>query len=452
MSLAGVVLITRHGDRQGFYQSPTTYSASDTALTVLGNVQEFQNGQDLRNRYLVNNNITGLNTTIADFNQVQVIADAGGEGTVIVDSAIALMQGLYPPVNETITLANGTSVSWDRAQLIQVGTLADGDTNEYWLEGYDECNTWTTRLNKWYNSTEFQSQAKIANPFYKSMSAVLGNRPATLQNAWNLFDFLNVESIHNSTIAQQVSPQQLAEARYWANYHEAGSFTDADPFDVGNVAGHAILPPLNAAINNIANTTNQLKFSYIAVSYKPFLSLFTMWDLPSPLNDTVVDYASAALIEVYTDNSLRFLFRNGTEGDFINYPLFNSGNESYPIDFYMDNMEPFSLNSLSDWCNECGTTDARGCDTLAALNGTGGAGYASITSTEGKHHVSPVVAGVIGAMVTLAVAAIALALWLLLSSLLSKKHRSTSSRNGGSSVATRTGSELEHKESPITAA
>lgn len=450
MSLAGVVLITRHGDRQGFYQSPTTYTASDTSLTVLGNVQEYQNGQDLRNMYLVNNNITGLNTSAADWNQVQVMADAGGEGTVIVDSAIALMQGLYPPTNQSIVLANGTTVSWTQAQLIQVDTITNED--EVWLEGYTDCNSWTTRLNNWYNSSEFQAQAKIANPFFKSMSNVLGNRPATLQNAWNLFDYLNVESIHNATIANQVTTQQLAEARYWANYHEAGSFTDPDYFNVGNIAGQSILPPLTASINDIANTTNGLKFSYIAVSYKPFLSLFTMWNLPAPLNNTVVDYASAAVLEVYTNDSLRLLFRNGTNGDFAPYPLFNSGNETYPISYFMDNMDPWSGQTLADWCNICGTTDARGCDTLAALNGTGGAGYASVTTTNGHHRVSPVVAGVIGAMVTLAIAAIALALFLLLSTLFRK--RRGSSVRGSSSISTRNGSDhhLETKESPAGAA
>lgn len=34
----GVVLLIRHGDRQGFYQSDTTYTATATNLTALGNV------------------------------------------------------------------------------------------------------------------------------------------------------------------------------------------------------------------------------------------------------------------------------------------------------------------------------------------------------------------------------------------------------------------------------
>jgi len=60
----------------------------------------------------------------------------------------------------------------------------------------------------------------------------------------------------------------------------------------------------------------------------------------------------------------------------------------------------------ADWCNKCGTTDERGCDVLAALNGTGGAGYTSPTHVDGHHRVSPVTAGLIGAFVTLAVVAI----------------------------------------------
>lgn len=103
MSLAGVLVLARHGDRQGFYQSPTTYTAQQTNLTVLGYLQEFQNGADLRARYLGGSadaggaatapQISGIDATKAEDTQVKVMADAGGEGSTIVDSAYALMQG-----------------------------------------------------------------------------------------------------------------------------------------------------------------------------------------------------------------------------------------------------------------------------------------------------------------------------------------------------------------------
>jgi prostatic aicd phosphatase len=36
--IMGVVVLVRHGDRMGFYQSPTTYTATATQITPLGNV------------------------------------------------------------------------------------------------------------------------------------------------------------------------------------------------------------------------------------------------------------------------------------------------------------------------------------------------------------------------------------------------------------------------------
>lgn len=429
MSLAGIVVLTRHGDRQGFYQSPTTYSASQTNLTVLGYLQEYQNGQDLRSTYLTGTQkqISGIAVDTAQDAQLSVEADGAGEGEVIIDSANALLQGLYPPFNDTIMLANNTAVSWDRTQLIRVNTIDEDDVS---LEGWTDCNTWTTRLNSWYKSDDFLSKSKVANPFFASMKNVLGNRPATLVNAWNLYDFLNVNYIHNSTLKNEITSDQLAQARYWANYHESGSFSDSNPNNIGNIAGQTMLPGLISDIQQIANATNPLKIAYTAISYKPFLSLFSMWQSGEALSSNIVDYASALVIEVHTDNTLSFVFRNGTQGNFEPFSVLGS-DQNLPINTFKTEMEKYQLPTLASWCDVCSTTEERGCSNLAALNGTGGAGYASIDSTMGRHRVSPVVAGVIGAMVTLAVVVIALLLAFLGKSLLGKKSKSRSSiRNG----------------------
>ena len=51
-SVLGVVVLTRHGDREGFYQDPTTYTPTATAITPLGEQQSYQLGQSLRSVYL----------------------------------------------------------------------------------------------------------------------------------------------------------------------------------------------------------------------------------------------------------------------------------------------------------------------------------------------------------------------------------------------------------------
>lgn len=77
--------------------------------------QEFQLGQLLRKIYLDPSSptfINGINHTFADQNQIHARADAGGEGGVIFNSALSLLQGLYPAnQNDTTLLANGTSIT-----------------------------------------------------------------------------------------------------------------------------------------------------------------------------------------------------------------------------------------------------------------------------------------------------------------------------------------------------
>ena len=75
--------------------------------------QEYDLGCFLRETYLnpaSPSYIQGIETDDVDIDQLFVRADAGG-GNVILDSAYALLQGLYPPTpGSTSTLANGTMV------------------------------------------------------------------------------------------------------------------------------------------------------------------------------------------------------------------------------------------------------------------------------------------------------------------------------------------------------
>lgn len=408
--VTGVVMLIRHGDRQGFYQSPSTYTASRTNLTVLGYLEELNSGAQLRSRYLDASSpllIQGINTTVAETTQVSVQADAGGEGGVIVESANAFMQGLYPPFNDTIILANGTTVAWDgRAQLIPVETIEPDQS--FVMEPWTSCDNFDDWTKSFYNSADFNKQSALAQPYFDSLPAsVIGNRPRTLVNAWNLYDFLNVEKIHNATLAPEITDEMVQTALMWAEYHEAGLFGGSNPKDISSIAGRGILNPLTDAIKQVANTSDPLKVSVLAASYKPFFSLFSMFQTPE-LQGRLVDYASAMIFEVHQDNSLQVYFRNGSYGTLDQHNII--GSSSLSVDSFMSHFDPIKLDSLADWCNFCGETDARGCAALNALNGTGSGGkYSDATSTTGKHQVSPVVAGVIGALVTLVVAIVVVA-------------------------------------------
>lgn len=93
--------------------SPLCHQHSILTITELQQ-QEFQLGQKLRSLYLdpsSPNFIPGINTTIVDISQIHVRADAGGESGVILNSAMSLVQGLFPATTASNTsLANGTTI------------------------------------------------------------------------------------------------------------------------------------------------------------------------------------------------------------------------------------------------------------------------------------------------------------------------------------------------------
>ena len=91
-----------------------------------------------------------------------------------------------------------------------------------------------------------------------------------------IYDYMNVQSIHNATFASLVTPSMLAQARDLANYHEYNIFSDPDLGGIGNIAGTAMLPSILTAFQRIANASDPLLLHYSAVAYKPLLSLFNM--------------------------------------------------------------------------------------------------------------------------------------------------------------------------------
>lgn len=55
--------------------------------------------------------IEGFETDVADQDQYKIRADAGGEGGVVVNSALSLTAGLFPATEAyNTTLANGTVI------------------------------------------------------------------------------------------------------------------------------------------------------------------------------------------------------------------------------------------------------------------------------------------------------------------------------------------------------
>lgn len=152
-------------------------------------------------------------------------------------------------------------------------------------------------------------------------------------------------------------------------------------------------------------------------AYASFLSFFGLSQLPSVSEDftAVVDYASSMTFELVTnatvtntsypstdDISVRFMFSNGSAAanPLTAYPLFGQAETTLPWTNFVDEMGKFAVGDQETWCSQCGNTDGL-CAASVTSSGSSPSNSASSSSSGGG--ISKAVAGVIGAMVTLAV-------------------------------------------------
>ncbi|KAG6832022.1 hypothetical protein H0H92_006058 [Tricholoma furcatifolium] len=363
--------------------------------------EEFQLGQLLSQLYLNSSSasyINGMNGSIVNDGQFWVRSDAGGEAPVIWNSALALLQGLFQPsVNQTITLANGTTIEapLNGYQYLPIESVEPD--NDMSLEGWTDCNTFNNATVAFYNSTEFQQMTTEYSSFLNSLPPYLDGRAVTLQNMWNIYDFMNVESTYNAAFAEALPPGYLEIARYLANWHEYNVFSDPKLNGIGNIAGQTIIPSIINGFNDILDDTNPIKFVYHAISYKPFISLFNMTQVttvnpelagigePRPEyliqhadQNCVVNYAAALALEVRQPSSgsqapvLRFNFMNGTGADWVTYPVLGSNSSEILLSDFINTLQvallfrslPVGIDTWNEWCSVCSNTQDRGCAAL----------------------------------------------------------------------------------------
>lgn len=203
---------------------------------------------------------------------------------------------------------------------------------------------------------------------------------------------------------------------------------------------------LNSTLTS-AGSANQFGIQFGAyASFQALFGLMNMTVTSSALNQTtaddfwgIPDYASTMIWELYSNSTgasgngtvvssaytntadlfVRFLFHNGTTYSYDEpnaFPMFGYSSVSMPWNTFLTNMNAISIGTTAAWCNICGASSSTICTTSTATtssnstttssgsSSTSTTAAASSTSTSSsKSHISNAVAGVIGAMVTLAV-------------------------------------------------
>ncbi len=446
------VIFTRYGER-----TPLILPEQNV-LTPLGAQQLYSAGSTFRRRYIAqpsgsfgrNSGIRGISTYEIDSTQVYAMSTVD---EFVVASAQAFVQGLYPPLsassNNTIlnsmsVLANGSNIDFPLGgyQYPQIYTASELDPNSIWLAGVVNCPAYSISGAEYFNTQEFVQTSVTNNDFYKGLesSILRGELPhSTLgyHNAYNIFDYLNYGYTHNRTVTNNLSPSDLAKARMLADqwvYSMNGNIS-ANGYVSGDrirtIAGQTMAAEIVGLLfNNIETGGVADKINLLFGSFEPFVAFAALARLPS-LNTNfygLPDFGSSMVFEMFSvdvNNSgtypgidelnVRFLFRNGTNAtsELISYPLFgrDPSQTDMTLQDFLEGMEGIMLPSIGDWCHTCGSVS------IFCSVYTGNTNSRGSNSSSSSHHSSglkPAVAGVIGAIVALAIAGLLLAVAMLL--------------------------------------
>ncbi|RMZ77229.1 hypothetical protein DV738_g4537, partial [Chaetothyriales sp. CBS 135597] len=397
-TVLGVYIFSRHGDR-------TAKSTPPANLTDLGYQEMFTSGTYYRNRYVAadaSSQIYGINTDVVAASQIMATAPID---TVIQNSAAGWLQGLYPPVGSSLgstTLRNGTVVysPLDGYQLIPVEVFQTGGNleNAGWLQGASTCLNAKLSSNNYFTSDEYLAVYNRTYDLYQStlpmISGSFSEDAATYKNAYTIWDLLHVASIHNSSDefpnADLLTSDLFNELKVLAAEHEWNlAYNESEP--IRAVSGSTLaadgLDALNATINSKGKNKVNVQFG----AYATMLSYFGLANLTAASPDFygLPGYASSLAWEIVTNAtvssdsypstdeiSVRFLFANGTASDsnpLVEFPLFGQSASPLPWNDFVDATHKFSLN------DQASCSDGK------------------------KGGISTIVAGVIGAMVTLGV-------------------------------------------------
>lgn len=431
-TVLGVYIFSRHGDR-------TAKSTPPANLTDLGYQEVFTSGTYYRNRYVAGDatrRIFGINVDLVKQSQITASAPAD---TVLQSSAMGFLQGLYPPVGQTLgsnTLRNGTVIQspLNGFQLIPLETVTTGTNSENsaWLQGSTNCANAQISSNNYFQSPEYLATFNSTKSFYTGVSPMINATftaaQTSFKNAYTIFDLLNVASIHNSSDdfpnADLLTPNTFFQLRTLADQHEWGlAYNESDPIRAvtGSIIASEVVEALNGTISGKGKNKLNIQFG----AYAGMLSYFGLANLTaaSPNFYGVPDYASSLVWELVTnvtvssssfptadDISVRFYFHNGTTSptsEPIEFPLFGTGQSPLPWSQFTASMNKFAINSQKDWCTACGNSTGvcspsalgEGDDSTIGSNSTS----SSNSSSSGSGGISKAVAGVIGAVVTLAV-------------------------------------------------
>ncbi|MCJ1248941.1 hypothetical protein MMC30_006162 [Trapelia coarctata] len=430
------VIVTRNGD------SIPLVSSSPTVLTPLGAQQLYSTGALFRDRYINGNNaIPDISKSEIDNTQtfsLSLLAD------YVEASAQAFIQGLYPPVQNTIisptsVLANGSTISPPLGgyQYPLIYSYSRRDPKTIWLAGQANCNGYSASAEQYLSSSEYNATLASSQALYDSVaSSVFGGElpPDDIYygNAYYIFDYINYGYTHNTTIRNAVTADQLAQFRILADqwvYAINGNFSASGFFQndhIRTIAGQTLAAEILALLfNNFNNNGATSKLNLLFTTFEPMVSLASLLGLPNIYTPFygLPGLGASMVFEMFTssvsttqypsqqDLQVRFLFRNSTDAVLSPYAIFG-GSETMSLNDFTNAMGNIMMADVGVWCQTCQSGSVF-CPFYTNVTFFGDSSPSS-SSSSAQSSMKPAIAGVIGAMVALVVAGLVFLAMMLL--------------------------------------
>ncbi|EON61518.1 hypothetical protein W97_00733 [Coniosporium apollinis CBS 100218] len=447
------VVFTRTGER-----TPWLNNNERSQITSLGAHQAFTAGEALRKHYITGDgdnlssaHIKGLSPYIIDNGELYIAAT---EEQYTIASAEAFLQALYPPVTVNMStanmldsssiLSNSTYLEYPMGgyQYPKIRSAGILDPNSIYLSGSSACVNHAVSGADYYTSPEFKAMQMASGSLYERVGEAALPQTLFPDNSWNygnaypIYDFLSYQFNHdkrtydiltgatNASMAGAFRQLRLlADKHLWALYGNLSASAVTPGDQIRAIAGKTLAAKVLGLLNNVVTKKgNGPILSLMFGEFQPLLSFFALSKLNMHRSDFagLPQWGSSAVFELFSyagdgafpdpeDLWIRFWFRNGTADDaeMRAYPLFGRGlsETDIPFETFLEEMLRIQISSAGDWCEECGAYSiwcpAYNEDTDALPAGSG--------RRSREAGMTPQVAGVIGAAVTLGVLGLAVA-------------------------------------------
>lgn len=376
-TLVGSLIFGRHNDRS---PKPSTH------LTPLGATAQYQIGQFYRSRYFDLDN-SSESTRIKSLNQYGFFEDGdvyaeAADSSVILYSHQSFLQGLYPPMEyvqpQYSKLAN-ESLAWESN-----GTLSEYPLNGFqyvksaiqenategyiWTQGDANCPALTSALKNVISGfLEFQETSKSLQPFYDSLIEIpfiaeqFEPSELNFKNLMSIYDEVNVNIIHNATVASQFNSSAVSQIKAYAEAYQ-WYISDKNINQNLTIGAKSLIGHIVSKLN-VTKTTGSPGINYFTGAYSVMyqLALIIGLDSASSAFRTMPNYGATYVFELLNNTSnetfVRFSFMNGTSD--VNllraYPLFNGTETMIPWAEFVENMNKAgAIHSVQEWCTQCG--------------------------------------------------------------------------------------------------